>query len=186
MNSALVARPHMIAATKIVRRSKATNYHIFAHSLGSFLTMEAIRDAARTGQFNRSGRLRNVVLASPDIDLDLFRAQMADIETGFDRFFVFLSADDYALRVSRIVTGGVPRVGAADAEELAELGVDVIDLSKVGNSQSDSHSKFSGSPEVVQLNGTGMRQSSNFGEPDRTVLDDVLGDVPIRIVRRGG
>jgi esterase/lipase superfamily enzyme len=186
MNSALVARPHLIDAAQIVSRSIATDYHIFAHSMGGFLTMEAIRDAALTGQFNRTGRLRNVVLASPDIDIDLFQAQMADIGTDFDRFFVFLSADDYALRVSRIIAGGVPRVGAANADELAALGIDVIDLSEIRNSRSDSHSKFAGSPEVVQLIGMGLRNTSGIAAPNRTVLDDMLGGTPIRVVRSGG
>jgi esterase/lipase superfamily enzyme len=185
LNSALVARPLLIDAASIVNRSIATDYHIFAHSMGGFLTMEAIVDAAQVGQFDRTGRLRNVVLASPDIDIDLFRSQMGQIETTFDRFFVLLSKDDDALRLSRIIAGGVPRLGAADADTLGDLGVVAIDLSEIDDSATGSHSKFSGSPEVVQLIGQGLNSVPQYGTSRRTVLNQVLGDLPIRVVGLG-
>ncbi len=182
LNSALVARPKLIDAASIVSRTNAQEYHIFAHSMGGFLTMEAIVDAEQLGQFNRTGRLRNVILASPDIDIDLFQSQMEQIQTRFDRFYVLLSQDDAALRVSRLIAGGVPRVGAADVEALGALGVNAIDLSEIQDSSAGSHAKFTGSPEIVQLIGQGLNSSPGYGANRRTVLDQVLGDLPIRIV----
>ena len=182
LNSALVARPLLIDASEILSQSIATEYHVFAHSMGGFLTMEAIVDVAQKGQFNRTGRLQNVVLASPDIDIDLFRSQMKEIGTDFDRFFVLLSKDDSALLASRRIAGGVPRVGAADAEELSKLGVTAIDLSKVDDSRTGSHSKFSGSPEVVQLIGQGLNNAPAYGSRRQTVLEQVIGDLPVRVV----
>lgn len=186
LNSALVARSRLIDAAEIVSRSIGTEYHVFAHSMGGFLTMEAIVYASQKGQFDRTGRLRNVVLASPDIDLDLFRAQLGEIDTSFDRFFVLLSQDDYALRASRAVAGGVPRVGAADADALAALGVNAIDLSEIDDTRSDSHSKFAGSPEIVQLIGAGLNSAPAYGSTRRTLLDQVIGDLPVRVVTGGG
>lgn len=185
LNSALVARPYLIESASILSQTIATDYHIFAHSMGGFLTMEAVVDAAQTGQFDSTGRLRNIVLASPDIDMDLFRSQMAQVNTTFDRFFILLSQDDYALRASRLIAGGVPRVGAADAEELSELGVTAIDLSEIDDFKTDSHTKFAGSPEVVQLIGIGLNTIPEYGDQRRTVLDQVLGDIPIRVVGSG-
>ncbi len=182
LNSALVARPLLIDASEILSRSIATKYHVFAHSMGGFLTMEAIVDVAQKGQFNRTGRLQNVVLASPDIDIDLFRSQMGEINTTFDRFFVLLSKDDSALLASRRIAGGVPRVGASDAEELSKLGVTAIDLSQVEDSRTGSHSKFSGSPEVVQLIGRGLNNAPGYGSRQQTVLEQVIGDLPVRVV----
>ena len=154
----------------------------FKEDSSGFLTMEAIVDVAQKGQFNRTGRLQNVVLASPDIDIDLFRSQMKEIDTDFDRFFVLLSKDDSALLASRRIAGGVPRVGAADAEELSKLGVTAIDLSKVDDSRTGSHSKFSGSPEVVQLIGQGLNNAPAYGSRRQTVLEQVIGDLPVRVV----
>ncbi|MHA3978537.1 alpha/beta hydrolase [Halovulum sp. GXIMD14794] len=185
LNSALVARPLVLDAAHIVTRTKAEDYHIFAHSMGGFLTMEAIVDAAQLNQFDRTGRLRTIVLASPDIDIDLFRSQVGQMRTTFDRFFVLLSKDDYALRASRFLAGGVPRVGAADAEALANLGVTAIDLTEINDSRTDSHSKFAGSPEVVQLIGRGLNAIPEYGRMNRTALDDLLGNAPIQVVRGG-
>ncbi|MEM1074183.1 MAG: alpha/beta hydrolase [Pseudomonadota bacterium] len=182
LNSALVARPLLIDAGGILTRSNATKYHVFAHSMGGFLVMETLVDIAQTGQFNQTGQLQNVILASPDIDLDLFRSQMGEINTSFDRFFVLLSEDDSALLASRRIAGGVPRVGAADAESLSKLGVIAIDLSQVQDSRSGSHSKFTGSPEVVKLIGQGLNDAPGYGSRRQTVLDQLLGDLPVRVV----
>jgi esterase/lipase superfamily enzyme len=182
LNSALVARPLLIEASELLSKSDARNFHIFAHSMGGFLTMEAIVDVAQKQQFNRTGRLRNVVLASPDIDVDLFRSQMGEINTNFDSFFVLLSKDDAALRAARRIAGGVPRVGAADAEELSALGVNAIDLSQVQDSKTGSHSKFAGSPEVVRLIGNGLNNAPSYGSRRQTVLQQVIGDLPVRVV----
>jgi esterase/lipase superfamily enzyme len=185
MNSALVARTHLIDAAQIVARSIARDYHIFAHSMGGLLTMEALVYAIQTDRFDRRGRLRDIVLASPDIDMDLFRAQLETLE-GFDRLHVLLSDDDYALRASRLLAGGVPRVGASDAEALADLGVNVIDLTLIQDERSDSHNKFASSPEVVQMIGLGLNTSLDYGANRRTLLDQVIGDAPIRVIGGGG
>lgn len=182
LNSALLARSSLVDGAEIVSRTEAEEYHILAHSMGGFLTMEAIVSADQRGDFNRTGRLRNIVLASPDIDLDLFRSQLGEIDTEFDRFFVLLSKDDPALRASRIIAGGVPRVGSSDAEELATLGVTAIDLSEIDDSSSGSHSKFAGSPEIVQLIGLGLNSTPEFGAARPPGLDQMLGDLPIRVV----
>lgn len=182
INSVLIARPLLMDASEILNRSIATKYHVFAHSMGGLLTMEAIVDVTQKGQFNRTGRLQNVVLASPDIDMDLFRSQMGEIDTNFDRFFVLLSQDDPALRASRWIAGGVPRAGAADVIDVSTLGVTAIDLSKVDDSKTGSHSKFSGSPEIVQLIGRGLIDAPDFGSRRQTVLEQLIGDLPVRVV----
>ncbi|MEM1429353.1 MAG: alpha/beta hydrolase [Pseudomonadota bacterium] len=185
LNSALIARPRIIEAADIIAQSVATDYHVFAHSMGGFLTMEAIVDAVQVGRFNRSDRLRNVILASPDIDVDLFQTQMSQVDGSFDRFFVLLAQDDAALRASRVIAGGVPRVGAADADALSQLGVTAIDLSEIDDSRTGSHSKFAGSPEIVQLIGIGLNTAPQYGIGRRPVLDQFLGDLPIRVVGGG-
>ncbi|MGJ8584410.1 MAG: alpha/beta hydrolase [Marinosulfonomonas sp.] len=182
MNSALIARPKVQDLRWILSRTHAEKYDVFAHSMGAFLIMEAMRDQAQSGQLDPEGKLNGVVLASPDIDIDLFRSQMADVDTKFDRFFVLLSKDDEALKFSRRIAGGVDRVGAADADELARLGVIAIDLSDIEDSSSGTHSKFAGSPEVVKFIGEGMNRSRIFNRSSiSTELNDMLSGVPIRV-----
>ncbi|MDW4551323.1 alpha/beta hydrolase [Defluviimonas sp. D31] len=182
LNSALVARPKLIEAADILVKTKAEGFDIFAHSMGTFLTMEAIVDRAQQGRFNRGARVQYIILASPDIDLDLFQTQMRQLGTDPGNFFVLLSKDDVALRASRRLAGGVPRVGAADADALSQLGVTAIDLSAIEDSASGSHSKYAGSPEVVQLIGQGLNNNPRYGGVPQTRLGEILGATPIRVV----
>lgn len=184
LNSALVARARIKDVTSILARTGAESVELFAHSMGSFLTMEGLVDGAQTGRLERrASSINHIVLASPDIDLDLFRTQLGELPPSIrEKMYLLVSADDGALRASRLIAGGVPRVGAADAEELEKLGVTVIDLSQIEDSSSGSHAKFAGSPEVVQLLGQGLNRVGRFGNQTTPGLDQILAGTPIRIL----
>ena len=51
---------------------------IMAHSMGSWPVMEALRDIAKQGR-RISTKITDVILASPDLDIDVFRKQLIDI-----------------------------------------------------------------------------------------------------------
>ena len=135
------------------------------------------------GQLGKQGRLNTIVLAAPDIDIDLFKSQLSQLKYGKDKIYVLVSADDGALRVSRILSGGVDRAGQANAEEVAALGVNVIDLSKIDDSSAGSHSKFAGSPEVVQLIGRGLNASPDTLGEKSAPLASLLVGLPIEVFR---
>jgi esterase/lipase superfamily enzyme len=180
LNSALVARVKLKDMTDILVRTEAESVDVFAHSMGAFLTMEGLVEAQQAGRLGRR-TINLIILASPDIDIDLFRAQIELLPQAVrDKMYLLVSRDDSALRVSRRIAGGVPRVGAADAEELEEIGLTVIDLSEIDDSSSGSHSKFAGSPQVVQLIGAGLNSAGNFGESTTPGLDQILTGVPVR------
>jgi len=153
LNSTLHARDDLIKTAKLIEQTAAEGFDLVAHSMGNFLTVEAMRQAKLEGKFNRTGRLRNIILASPDIDVDVFKKQIAPFPKKNRRFYVLISKDDKALAASRKIAGGVNRVGNESANELAALGATVIDLSQVNDKSSLNHSKFTESPEVVQLIG---------------------------------
>jgi esterase/lipase superfamily enzyme len=183
LNSALVARVQLKTMANVLTRTDARQVDIFAHSMGAFLLMEGLVDAQQEGYLGRRATIDHVMLASPDIDIDLFRTQIGLLPPAFrEKMYLLVSADDGALRLSRRIAGGVPRVGAADTVELEELGLTVIDLSEIDNSSSGSHSKFAGSPEVVQLIGAGLNSAGRFGEGTTPGLDQILAEVPIRIL----
>jgi esterase/lipase superfamily enzyme len=132
---------------------------VLAHSMGNWLALESLRQMAI-----RNGRLppkfKNVMLAAPDVDVDVFRSQIADMGAPRPQFTLFVSRDDKALAVSRRVWGGVARLGSIDPEqepykaELAANNISVIDLTKIKTGDSLHHGKFAESPEIVQLIGT--------------------------------
>jgi len=155
LNSVLHARDDMIEAFTLLTQTDAEGYDIVAHSMGNLLTVEAVRQAELEGKFNRQGRLRNIILASPDIDIDLFKKQIPRLQKKNRRYqvYVLISKNDKALAASRRIAGGVNRVGDESADELAALGVIVIDLSQVNDKSGLHHAKFANSPKVVQLIG---------------------------------
>lgn len=183
LNSALVARGKIKEMADILGQTKAESVDVFAHSMGAFLTMEGLVDAQHSGRLGKKKQIDHIMLASPDIDFDLFRTQIAQLPPAVvSKMYVLVSEDDSALRFSRRIAGGVPRVGASDTAELENLGLTVIDLSQIADSSSGSHSKFAGSPEVVQLIGRGLNSVGHFGESQTPALDRILGDTPIRIL----
>lgn len=179
INSALTARPQFLKAADVLASTRATGFDLFAHSMGSLLTVEALKEAHIAGDRFNFNRLDNVMFAAPDIDLDLFKSQLTEMPKDRGNFYVFVSKDDRALAVSRRISGGVTRVGAADAAELAGLGVTVIDLSEIEDSASGTHSKFAGSPEVVQLIGSSLEKDNFETKATPPTLVEVLNDVPV-------
>jgi esterase/lipase superfamily enzyme len=106
--------------------------HIVAHSIGTMLTMEALRQLyAQLGE-EAANRIGSLVFASPDIDMDSFTSSVQRIGPLAPKITVVTSTNDRALAVSRWIAGGITRVGAAEAEQLTRGGIRVIDASKQG------------------------------------------------------
>ena len=63
------------------RRSRRREISILAHSLGNYVAVEALRQMA-IRDHGLPPKIRNIMLASPDIDVDVFRRQIAEIEVG--------------------------------------------------------------------------------------------------------
>ncbi len=131
---------------------------ILAHSMGTWLAMESLRQMGiRDGRVN--SKIHNVILASPDIDIQVFAKQFAEMGTPHPKFTIFVSQDDKALAVSSFLTGRVSRLGAIDPtvepyrSRLEEAGITAIDLTKVKGGDRLNHGKFAESPEIVQLIG---------------------------------
>lgn len=131
---------------------------ILAHSMGTWLTVESLRQMAiRNGKI--ASKITDVILASPDLDVDVFRQQIVDMGPDRPKFTIFVSKDDRALTLSRRISGNVDRLGQIDIsnplyrEGLENAGITVLDLSALQVGDRLNHSKFAESPEVVKLLG---------------------------------
>lgn len=163
VNSALHARDGLVETARLLGRTRGESFDVLAHSMGNLLVVEAMRQMAITGEFAGLRRMGSVMLASPDIDLDLFREQIGPIPLERTRVYVMVSERDRALGLSRRIAGGVPRVGNADPEALAALGITVVDVSAVREADSARHNQFANVPAVVGLIGTQIRRDGEIG-----------------------
>lgn len=150
---------------------------IVAHSMGSWLTMEALRQDAIAGRPDLNGKLGEIMLAAPDIDLTVFRQQIAKIDPS--HISLLVSANDRALSVSRRLAGDRPRVGAlnprnpADKAIIDGLGVRVYDLSRE-STDLIGHGAYT-APDVVRQIGARIGEA-RVQDSDVTA---VLGDRPV-------
>ena len=133
--------------------------HVLAHSMGGWLAMEALRQAAIAGDRDLSGHLGEVMLASPDIDMDVFAAQMARLRPA--DVTVLATANDRALSLSSAIAQSRLRVGAInpsrpeDRERLESLGAKVYDLTNYNDGWID-HGAYADAPEVLRSIGAQM------------------------------
>jgi esterase/lipase superfamily enzyme len=106
--------------------------HIVAHSIGTMLTMEALRQLYAHKGDMAADRLGAVIFASPDIDMDVFASSVEHIGPIARKITVLTATNDRALALSRWMAGGMTRVGAAQKAQLEQLGLHVIDASQEG------------------------------------------------------
>ncbi len=124
-------------------RSDAENIYLIAHSMGSrgltraFTQLVAEKPALRT-------RFREVILAAPDIDAEVFKR---DIAPKLAPATLYASSQDKALELSRKFHG-YPRAGDSGARLLIMPGVETIDASNV-DSDFLGHSYFGEATSVI-------------------------------------
>ena len=157
----------------LARNPNVGEISILAHSMGNWVTLEALRQMAIRDR-GLPAKIRNIMLAAPDVDFDVFKRQIMAMGVRPSLFTIFVSRDDEALAVSRRVWGDKPRVGAVnpEAEPYREVldrdRIQVVDLTEVASGGGDSlgHTKFAEAPAVVRSIGARLAtgQSLNDGQ----------------------
>jgi esterase/lipase superfamily enzyme len=152
---------------------------VLAHSMGNWVTLEALRQMAiRDGRV--AAKIRNVLLAAPDVDVDLFRESILDMGKSRPSFTLFVSQDDRALAISRRVWGDAVRLGAIDPDrepyrsELEKADITVLNLSKLRTGDPLNHSKFAESPEVVRIIGRELAEGQTLTDSRVGVGDRII------------
>jgi esterase/lipase superfamily enzyme len=146
--------------------------------MGAWLAMEALRENAISGSPDLNGKLGDVMLAAPDIDLNVFRQQLARLDPS--HVSVLVSANDRALSISRSLAGDRPRLGGLnpnnpqDRAALDELGVKAYDLSKESTGLI-GHGTYADAPQAVRTIGSQITEQ----RPQDANVQAVLGDRPV-------
>ncbi len=155
--------------------------HVLAHSMGAWLAMEALREQAIAGNRTLGGHIGEVMLAAPDIDIGVFRQQMARLQGV--QVAVFASREDRALGLSSRIAGARPRLGAIDASkpadraQLKQLGVTIYDLSQF-SSGFIGHGVYANTPAVVRTIGSELRRISGDEKNTTAIIDAGVTKTP--------
>ncbi|MHB0953784.1 MAG: alpha/beta hydrolase [Allorhizobium sp.] len=126
---------------------KVKSIMVLGHSMGGFLIMEAVRQLKLEGRLDVLAKLE-VVLAAPDIDVDVFRSQLRDIGRMQTPITLLVAKEDRALAVSSLVGGERPRVGRLDINDpvvqkaAQSEHVRIIDISRVKSSDGLGHDRY--------------------------------------------
>jgi esterase/lipase superfamily enzyme len=147
-DSANFARDGLEELIHQVHEAGARRITLFAHSMGSYLTMETLRQMAiRDGNIDL---VDAVILMSPDLDVDVFVSQATEIGRLPDPFLVFTSTKDRALGLSSRLSGDGNRLG--NLEDPTQLGdLDVLLFEVGAYSTGTGHSTPVTSPELIEL-----------------------------------
>lgn len=150
-DSVLCSRDKLVAYLEAVIAAEFDTLILVAHSMGCFMMMEALRQLSLSGGADRLAQVARVGLISPDIDRDVFAAQMAQTDLPQAKFFISTSEKDQALAASSALTG-YPRLGALPT--LDGLGLDeveLINLSDVKDGDALNHLTALSSPTARAL-----------------------------------
>ena len=125
---------------------------LVAHSMGSALTMETLRQIGQKGDRALQAKISGVILISPDLDVDVFRTQALDIGTLPQPFIIFGSDKDRLLGLSSIITGEPDRLGnLTDLSRLGDLSVTYLDVGAFAKGA--GHFAVGDSPSLLALLG---------------------------------
>lgn len=137
---------------ELVRRLRAIDdrirIHLVAHSMGNRVMTIALEQMVMKNE-NPESYLRQIVLAAPDINRDMFEQLSDAIRSAGQRVTLYASSTDRALWVSKLLHRG-PRAGDCGPELAVCEGIDTIDASQADSSLlSLRHSYFSGRLSVL-------------------------------------
>lgn len=125
---------------------------LVAHSMGSYLAMEGLRQIAMKGDRHLFAGIEGVILMSPDIDPDVFRQQAQAIGPLPQPFIVMTSQRDRVLSLAELFTGRKPRLGRIEGPEaVAGLGVTVIDFTGFDDGAAGGHIAPVSSAKAIRL-----------------------------------
>lgn len=153
-DSVMFARDGLEQLLRRLKNSEARRIILVAHSMGSVLTMEALRQIEIRSPNWADQNLAGVILISPDLDLDVFRSQIRQFNKVPEPFVVFVSSKDTILNISRRIRGTYSRerLGSLSSiEAVSDLPIDIIDTTAFSENAESGHFVAATSPTLLTL-----------------------------------
>jgi esterase/lipase superfamily enzyme len=125
-----------------------TPIYVIAHSMGNRVFTRGFKALLEEDPGKRRP-FKQIVLAAPDVDADVFAREIGPAILGKGpRFTLYASSNDKALAASRSVHGGYRRLGESGKDLVVLQGLDTVDASTV-STEFLGHSYFGDSDTVM-------------------------------------
>lgn len=131
----------------MAEKTRSETIHLVAHSLGSRALIYAMASIAKERGVFRRPIFKEVILAAPDFDAELFKGLAKAILPEAERITIYASSNDKALRASTVISD-TPRLGEAGSRLVIVPGVDTIDAS-VADTSFLAHSSYGSTVSVL-------------------------------------
>jgi len=153
-----------------------TPVYVIAHSMGNRVLTRGFK-ALLDEDLKKGSVFRQIVLAAPDIDADVFRRDIAPSILGKGpRVTLYASSNDRALAASRNLHGGYRRLGESGQDIVVLRDLDTVDASTV-STEFLGHSYYGDSATVMSDLIYVIRQSLRPQQRERYMLEPVKATV---------
>lgn len=165
-DSMMFARDGLEQLLRQLRAAGVGNILLVAHSMGSILAMETLRqaDIREPGWSKRA--LRSVILISPDIDVEVFRSQMQSLDGVPSPFVIMVSEKDRILNLSARLRGTADRErlgNIRNSDRIADLPVEVVDTTRFSRGAGSEHFVPATSPALIAIFRDAQATARSFG-----------------------
>lgn len=162
-DSALFSRDGLEEMIRLIARAKPDRLVVAAHSMGSFLLVETLRQMELKSPGLSDRLIDGVVLIAPDVDVDLFLSQTKNFAALPQPFFIVTSSRDRLLGLSGRLAGRTDRLGrVVDPARLANRAVTLVDISQFSDPSSLGHWTFGNSETLAKLIRNAPRVDGEF------------------------
>ena len=186
--ASVASRDYLIEVLATVASSpQVGEIMVIAHSMGGMLVAETLRQLRLQRRDRVIARLSRVVLASPDIDAQVFQSQVQTIGPLKPPMTVLVSKDDAALKLSGFLSGSRVRAGALDIDNplvqqaALKAKVQIIDISELKSPDGGMHHDrlFALAALYPRLQSQPAEERQRYG----TFLLDAASAKPIEVIR---
>ena len=149
---------------------------LVAHSMGSLLAMETLRqiELRRPGWSEQN--IGGVMLISPDLDIEVFRNQINSLAKVPKPFVVFVSERDSILNLSARLRGASDRErlgNISNIDKISDLPISIVDTTAFSKEAGSTHFVAATSPALLAMLNEAQTMQKTFG-PESLNLASLL------------
>lgn len=151
---------------------------ILAHSMGNWVTLEALRQMAIRNR-SISPKIKNVMLADADVDIDVFRTQVNAMGPSRPAFTVFIDDNDKALAVAKVLWGSKARLGDfnPNAEPykafMEQNRISIVNMTDIRTDGWIDHGVYADSPRIIRQIGQQLASSQALNDQRISPIDSL-------------